>query len=79
MMHSLLSPAMDAAHIEDYLKDTPQFLRMIESIRRGTNAPTEENQQFTEHSVAFSLVVDAMCTYIDWQKGARATTRLWTE
>ena len=77
LIHSLLSPAMNGDYIEDYLRDTPDFLRKFEGIRNGTHRLPTGNGPINGDSIAFSLDVDSMYTNIDWHLGARATAKLW--
>ena len=68
---------MDGEYIEDYLRDTPDLLRYMEHMREGTHTPPVNCAPISPDSLAFSLDVAAMYTNINWEKGARATGRLW--
>ena len=77
MVHALLAPALSREFIKDYLQDTPDLLRQMETIRQGEYELPDGCSQIDENSNVFSLDVVAMYTNIDWKRGARATAKLW--
>ena len=76
-VHQLLSRGMSTTFIKEYLRDTPDFVRTIDSIRAGTFSQSSSSPAVTASCFVLSLDVISMYPSIPREHGAKAAANLW--
>ena len=69
-VHRMLSSGMSTRYLPEYLRDSSDFLRLIDGIRVNGSPPGIDAQ-----CVPFTVDVDNMYPSIDWEKGGRGLCR----
>ena len=76
-IHRTLRPVLSRTYLPEYLRDTPDFLLMLEDVREGSHTPLWECSPVTTDSTPFSIDVDSMFPTIPFDKGADCCGMLW--
>eukprot|EP00969_Alexandrium_andersonii_P088677 3912688-Alexandrium_andersonii.AAC.1 len=77
-LHELLAPALCAEFLPDFIKDTTQFITLMESARAGTHHAVWTTELASPASRPFSLDVVSMFNNIPPTLGARACATMWS-